>query len=157
MWQDRAYQRYARAAPGRAAAASRRFAHDSFAINGIELVVGWCASENIDVRFARVNDGGSYTAGAITVCSSLSVENQLYVLLHECGHHVLCQHVDVHKRFGKVLKTNAYKVDLLQEELDAWKEGLLLAGRLGVCVDENKFNKIKTDCVVRYMKWALSR
>ena len=77
-----------------------------------------------------------------------SMKNRIYSLLHECGH-VLAMTSKGYKkkfpllhkqRFGrkKINKNkNAYRIEILAEEIDAWKRGKKLAKRLGISLDKS--------------------
>ena len=93
------------------------------------------------------------------------VENRLYSLLHECGHALIRSNA---KNFeysypahataeldGRKRRSDKYKVSLIEEEVEAWKRGYRLAKRLGVFIDENNFNKLKTKCLISYFNWAV--
>jgi hypothetical protein len=101
----------------------------------------------------------------ITIYSGQGVENRLYSLLHECGHALIRSNA---KNFehsypahataeldGRKRRSDKYKVSLIEEEVEAWKRGYRLAKRLGVFIDENNFNKLKTKCLISYFNWAV--
>ena len=45
-----------------------------------------------------------------------------------------------------------YKVDVLTEEIDAWRKGKELANRLEIYIDEDNYYSIMAKCVYTYIK-----
>ena len=43
---------------------------------------------------------------------------------------------------------------LATEELEAWKRGEGLARRLGIKINEEKFDKVRSDAIMSYIEWA---
>lgn len=133
------------------------------AVDGMVRVVEWCTQNDIDVAFVR-HSGGNYVPGKATVSCTLSAEKQFFVLLHECGHHLVNERVSERRfrrgyveRDPRALRTNVHRVDIVHEELEAWHEGLELAARLGLVIDIDRFNKVRAGYVLSYLKWALRR
>ena len=63
----------------------------------------------------------------------------------------------LHYNSNKLLERSArYKVDVLSEEIDAWRKGKELANRLKIEIDEEKFYSVMTECVYSYIT-ALAR
>ena len=94
----------------------------------------------------------------INICSRKGIEKKLYGLLHECGHALIRRdwtkfeseypaHATAELDRRK-MKSDKYKVSLVEEEVEAWKRGRRLAKRLGIYVDDYKFNKLKTKCLM---------
>lgn len=90
-------------------------------------------------------------------------ENRLYTLLHECGH-VL---VDSTRNGDRVYKlsgqawseardrpSQAKRVAMLTEEIEAWKRGERLALRLGIAIDKTKYDLARTMALMTYVRWA---
>jgi hypothetical protein len=48
-----------------------------------------------------------------------------------------------------------YKINVLYEEFEAWKEGYNIAKELGLYIDKRKYELLKTKCLVTYLSWAL--
>lgn len=137
--------------------------NDIYAVEGMERVVEWCSQNGINVAFVR-RAGGNYVPGTATVSCTLSAEKQFFVLLHECGHHLVNERGPERRfrrgyaeRDPRFLRTNVHRVDVVHEELEAWHEGLELARRLGLTVDIDRFNKVRAKYVLSYLKWALRR
>ena len=46
------------------------------------------------------------------------------------------------------------RVAKITEELEAWKRGERLARRLGIKINEEKFDKVRSDAIMSYIEWA---
>jgi len=101
----------------------------------------------------------------ITICSRTGIENRLYGLLHECGHALIRENIaKFAKEYrpnyeggfdGRKARTVEYKVSTVEEEVEAWKRGKRLAIRLGIELDEERFDSHKAECLMTYLKWAV--
>jgi len=100
----------------------------------------------------------------ITICSRMGIEKRLYALLHECGHALIRENwTKFAKEYaahaecgfdGRKARTNQYKISTIEEEVEAWKRGRRIAGRLGIELDEERFNEHKAECLMSYVAWA---
>jgi hypothetical protein len=170
LWKERAWARFTRTvAPLRSRdkkrrdAAERKWAEDVVAIGGLAKVVAWCAERCIDVDFVK-KPLGTYHYGLkeISISSRLKPLNQLIILLHECGHHLVGD-AEAHDRFGmgypqtdpEVTKTFHHRVACLEEEMEAWHRGWKLAQRLELNLDREEFDRVRLDCVRSYIQWSL--
>ena len=99
----------------------------------------------------------------INICSRKGVEKKLYALLHECGHLLVDQTSEKfgqdHPMYsqtsdGRVARSADYRGSLLAEEIEAWKRGRRLAARLGLFVDDAKYDAQMTQCLMSYINWA---
>ena len=102
-----------------------------------------------------------YDKRLIVLDTKKADEITMYYLLHELGHVRLLNSKKYYQTYGYVLanfsKTSlTYKCATVQEELDAWQEGLKLAGMLGLHVDRRKWEVTKTKCIATYFSWALA-
>ena len=97
----------------------------------------------------------------IRICSRNGVEKRLFALLHECGHALIRENW---KKFSKEFPahaecghdgrkncSDAYRISLLEEEFEAWKRGKRLAKRLGIEIDEERYEKHKAKCLMSYV------
>ena len=111
-------------------------------------------------KSSQSEDLVDYTTKTIIISSRHSQEVAFYFLLHEIGHVVIkgssgkYKHAydEIWKTFSKSSLT--FKVATLQEELDAWREGLILAHKMNLKVDRRKFEVTKTKCISTYLSWA---
>tara|TARA_Y100000310_G_scaffold305229_1_gene345150 strand:- start:3960 stop:4412 length:453 start_codon:yes stop_codon:yes gene_type:complete len=111
----------------------------------------------------EMHSNGKY----ITISTRQGIENQLYSLLHECGHLLIQENTEKYERnyptqarlglyaaHRGIEKSNSYKVDVLDEEIEAWKRGKKLASRLGIFIDNTNFHKVSYRCIYSYIDWA---
>ena len=136
---------------------------------GIGRLIDWLQKRHwtIDIDYCNqdeVQPGNKQ----VTINSRQGIEKQLYSLLHECGHILVQQNWERYeKNYPAVAKMNCYatvnrqleksskyKVDILSEEIEAWRRGKSLAGRLGVFIDEEKYNNLASECIYSYIQWA---
>jgi hypothetical protein len=106
----------------------------------------------------------------IIINESQTAENQMFTLLHEIGHamnredgsngayrygkYQLLAKSDL---TGKPIKSYAYRVQLLDEEMQAWKNGKELAEGLGIKLDERAYENCAAKCIMSYIDWAAER
>lgn len=166
VWKERAWDRYKRSLlSGRPAhEIEPEWAIDLLAIGDLEKLVAWCKDRKVKVLFAKKQNGTYYFASKEVVMSSrLSPRNQVIVLLHECGHHLIGDKED-HGRFAMgypcasdpvISKTFHHRVSCLEEEIEAWNRGWRLAERLGLCVDRGLFDQYRLKCLRTYIKWTI--
>jgi len=101
-----------------------------------------------------------YTQKLITLSSKWNDETAFYLLLHEMGHARLIDNSEKYdKTWGHVFdnfshSSLTYGIAILSEELDAWKEGLILADNLNFYVNRRKWEMIKTRCISSYVSWV---
>lgn len=97
------------------------------------------------------------------------IEIKTYLFLHELGHHILrrnwdkfkdkfpiqayAEQVSIRKNDKKYLRRTSYVVSSLEEEFTAWEEGYKLANRLGIKVNKDKWNDLKTRCMRTYINY----
>jgi len=171
LWRQRATARFNRAVARRGVDKAKRkrldeaWTRDIAAIDDLSTVIGWCAERCIDVGFVK-KPLGDYqpTFKEINISSRLAPTNQVVVLLHECGHHLVGDVQEGHARFGmgypqsdaEVLKTMNHRVAVLEEELEAWHRGWKLAQRLCLSVPREVFDEMRLRCVKTYMQWVLN-
>ena len=118
------------------------------------------------VRLCSLTPGGvcDFPAKEIVVNSSLGIEKRLYVLLHEIGHVLIRwnwkkfeKEFPAHAgRFedGRISRSKKFRVSTVEEEFEAWKRGKRVASKLGVIINEEKFNKFKCECLMTYIEWT---
>jgi hypothetical protein len=128
-------------------------------------LISWCEARGLTVRFVR-KSGGTYLGEKklVTLASRADVETQLYLLLHECGHFLIGGR-DKTERFGMgysmedepgIKRKFVHKIDVVDEEFEAWHRGLKLGTRLGLCVDKERYDVIRCKYLRTYLKWALN-
>jgi endonuclease I len=81
----------------------------------------------------------------IHICSRNGIENKFQ---KEFPAHAACGYD------GRKNKTDKYRISLIEEEFEAWKRGKRLAKRLGIQLDEARFEKHKAQCLMSYINWG---
>lgn len=86
--------------------------------------------------------------------------NQLYSLLHECGHVIIRKRKDYKERYKEsiaflegdlVKETNRCSVEQIEEEILAWREGFTLASKLDIVIDSDTYYKYSSRWVMSYI------
>jgi hypothetical protein len=98
----------------------------------------------------------------IRIVNFRSKDKMLYVLLHEIGHLIRNrkEHASSVNSNAVVLQNSfshaslTHKLAVLQEEFEAWDEGLALAKRKGWVIDEKAYNRQRTKCLKSYVVWC---
>lgn len=171
LWWDRAWARFKRSVPKgtsnkKKAYAENQWYRDALHIDKISTVIDWCAFKGIKVQFGK-KSGGMYNTEdkSITLACRAAPEKQLYMLLHECGHHLI-GFVEKDERFGmgypyiqdpKVNTTFQHRLACLEEEIEAWNRGWRLSKRLRINLDRKYFDVVRLSCIRSYIKWANGR
>tara|TARA_B100000700_G_C14956398_1_gene814221 strand:+ start:399 stop:842 length:444 start_codon:yes stop_codon:yes gene_type:complete len=104
---------------------------------------------------------------AVFINSRVHPERRFYTMLHELGHVIINQN---HKEFekgyplyarttefcsdGRKQRRADYRVSIVAEEIDAWKEGLKFAEDNELFINESKYKKDMTESVLSYINWA---
>lgn len=134
-------------------------------VDGIDKLVKWSLNEGIKISFGRAH-GGSYTTTtkSIVISSNLCATNQLHYLIHEIGHHLIAVGSRSMTRTSKGYKnpnsetsndrSDHYKIDLLEEEYEAWARGLKHANDIDLKLDIDLFNKTKVNAIKSYVRWV---
>ena len=124
--------------------------------DAIDNVVAHLKIEHdIDVVFADDELGAYYhDAGIVGINTSETLQEQLYVLLHEAGHAILKIE---HKKYLETCdETLQGKLSLLREEMEAWKEGKTLAENMGIPINEGTWAMFCKQNLEDYIEWATS-
>ena len=134
--------------------------------SGIEELIEWTNKKGYDIEFDYcVHDEFRPSDKSISISTRQGPENQLYALLHECGHLILQNNENLYnKKYPSSAKmatcnsnlrlerSSRYKVDVLTEEIDAWRKGKDLAKRLEIYIDEDRYYLLMSKCVYSYIK-----
>ncbi len=161
VWKARATARCARATAAGKPDAAARLDRDLKHIADLATVIAWCERKKLEVVFGK-NPNGVIEGKTIKINGRLRPEQQLYVLVHECGHHLIGSR-EKDDRYGQGYnaddpgekRTLHHRVDVVDEEFEAWDRGRKLAGRLGVKLDRKAFHKARAGYLKSYMQWAL--
>lgn len=125
----------------------------------ITTLIHWLDTKGYYVDFDRNGDDSvDCSAKIVSINNTRTLETQLYILLHECGH-ILIHNNDKLMKYAEVQgnyreRTNIHKVFTVMEEVEAWKRGMLLAKRLNIEIDEKKWNMDISRALNKYIRWA---
>jgi hypothetical protein len=141
----------------------KRRAEEAKAAQGITRLVRWFADRGFEAVFGRnFRDEIFYDLKRVKICSRPSLQSQLIGLLHEAGHLLLFRDEKAYtERFGRgwpkaksgnarVLKSAVHRVQLFEEELEAWNRGRSLASRLRLTVNPHLWTKWRYTCLAHY-------
>ncbi len=141
-------------------------AEEARAAKGISKVVDWFDKRGYEVRFGdRLRDELYPSLKRVTICSRPSLMSQLIALLHEAGHVLIYADPSYDERFGrgwslalsgsaKDKATNAHRVQVVEEEIEAWNRGQRLSGRLRVTFNQDLWKHHRNRCVAHYCGYA---
>lgn len=129
--------------------------------DSLNAVTFWAESNGYSVIIDKDSDDSIDTESKfIFIKSTNRLETQLYTLLHECGHHLvrkngsIFQYDDIRDSYGE--RSNIHKSFVLIEEVEAWRRGYSLGKRLGVPIDDYRWNRIVGSAINKYAVWASS-
>ncbi len=130
----------------------------------IELLCDWAEQRGHAVEFQReLVDQLCYDDKTIYIQTRQGIENQLYSLLHECGHLLIYLGSEGFKKDYPMYayaatkrqeSTSKYKVSVIAEEFEAWKRGRKLAERLNIPINKKKYDVAMTEAIMSYFRWA---
>jgi hypothetical protein len=133
-----------------------RYGRDLIAISGICKLLAWCTQRSVVVEFTKSANGTwSPDENTIEINGRCSPENQLFWLLHECGHALIDR--SAVQRYGTI-RSNPHhrslivKVQEVAEELEAWDRGYNLVKRLGIYVNPERYIMLRAEAVATYFK-----
>jgi hypothetical protein len=130
----------------------------------IDKLRDWLQKKNFDLYFGAFEDIADSSERSITIDNRKKLENQLYVLLHECGHIIVNNNQNYSSKFPYMMRANKrgtrnkrlencykYRVEQISEEIDAWRAGRDLAKRLSIPVNDENFHDLMTKKVYTYV------
>jgi hypothetical protein len=140
--------------------ASLALQRELLALAGMVKLASWLEKRKIPLVIKKMT-GGEYNDvdRVVSLSGRISREKQLIFLIHECGH-VLVGKPKRDERFGMAeIKigercTFRHKLDVIEEEFEAWHRGKKLARRLNIEYDKVLLEQEKQSALVSYIKWA---
>jgi len=134
--------------------------------SGIEELIDWTHKKGYSIEFSYcVQDEFRPSDKMITISLRQGPEKQLYSLLHECGHLILQNNENLYSAKypssakmaycnsnKRLERSSKYKVDVMAEEIDAWRKGKDLAKRLDIYIEEEEYYAVSTKCLYTYIK-----
>lgn len=128
-------------------------------VDEFEKLATWLEKRKVVLEFIRIK-GAEWDryAKRISVSDQMKVEHQLYCTLHEVGHMLLenGKHEVIQRNtYTPASQRNVQRVDILEEELMAWRRGEAVAKRLKLKIDYEEYNRYRARMVRTYMKWGI--
>lgn len=132
----------------------------------IDKIETWLAKKSFALlksKLPSIQDEVDFERKVVFLSLRSNIQNQLYSLLHECGHIVLRTKKDYEQRFAASVErendsskreTNRSIVEQIEEEILAWREGQNLATKLGIFVDDKKYYTYGYRWVMSYIVLA---
>jgi len=128
------------------------------------MIESWLFEKDYEVLYETDGQDAVYFGCKQIILNSRNhIEKRLYILLHECGH-ILINSNSFDRVFSLSSETEAImggrkvsrkrRVAKLTEEIEAWKRGENLARRLGIEINEEKFDRIRANAIMSYIEWA---
>jgi hypothetical protein len=167
VWRSRAWDRLLKAnglnAP--TSGAYKAWLSDLKHIESLRVVVEWCKARSLKISFTKKAGGVYYTSDKeIKISGRASPRRQLHLLLHECGH-CLIGEKEKDERFGMgytshddpgVSRTVHHRLDILEEEFEAWHRGWKLALRIGALKKKDKkdYDATRIRSLYTYVRWT---
>lgn len=159
LWKVRAREHFSRSVSkgAKRSTANTKFTNDLLAIRGLSKLILWCNDRSINVNFIKAS-GASYVPAkkTIEINCHYTMENQLFALLHECGHFLILESGGA--RFAKAWKNHGKtleeRVALIDEEYEAWQRGRMLAKRLKIHLNKKNFEREVALSLHTYFRWA---
>jgi hypothetical protein len=126
----------------------------------IERLTEFCSQHSWRVEYSNKKKN-QYHDKVITLYAQRRLEILYYIFLHEIGHAWMLEcDFTYQDRYPELVRkplryaTVTYKIAKVQEEIEAWEVGKMLARSLGLRINETKFEKIRAECLTSYMNWA---
>lgn len=125
----------------------------------IKKLENWLNKKNFDLILSSKSSDivfNSKFCKCVEINTSFSYKNQIFALLHECGHILVQSRSDYDLEFNSdFICTNKnnilYRYDTIKEELYAWEAGLKLSKRLNIKIDDNEYRKNAWKWLSTYM------
>lgn len=128
----------------------------------------WLRQKGFRLVFKRgVDDEVDFERAEVRIDSRARVPTQNAALLHECGHVVVHHrrflnktkklHGSRHKEWVKTKRgppSTEHKLTIVTDEMGAWDEGWKLRKTFKLGLTSTGFAKIKSICLMSYIKWA---
>ena len=134
----------------------------------LSIFTAWAEDKGYFVFFEEdVDDCICPISKLIEINSSASLRQQVYCLLHECGHALIIDNGSFWEYPKKKLLdsvelsptserklSDSERVFTVVEEIEAWKRGFKLSERLKIPVDKKEWEAEMIDAIKKYIDWA---
>jgi len=128
----------------------------------LQNLVEYSRNQGVEVIFERgCNDCYDTENQTISINSRRTPRNQVYILLHELGHHKILKDSDLNKKFALLIEANvarnlSNRILSLEEEIIAWHIGESIGQALGITLDAS-FQVLKSKCLKTYVDSIASK
>lgn len=137
----------------------------SFWRNQIKKLEKYCEKKGWTVEYKKKphSDFAEWEAKKITLQITRRPDTLFYVFLHEIGHMLLIKNKQIYNaKYGAIFNefsrtSQTHKIAIVEEELEAWREGFNLAKKLELTVEQRKFERLRAKYVMTYMAWAAKK
>ena len=126
----------------------------------IKKLEDYCDKNGLRVVFRDVEiDLVYFDKKLIILTNRKNLEKTTHHFLHELGHVLLMNNkMEYKERYGYIenefsRSSLTSRISILQEELDAWKQGLMLSKNLDIDINRRKWELHKTKCISGYLGW----
>ena len=119
----------------------------------------WASNKGYTIEISKDGDNSVDSKSKhISVSSSKSCEEQLAIIMHECGHIQMFLNGGILKMSSHTSKweesSRKYKTCILIEEVEAWRRGIALANKLKIKFDEDFIKISMINAILKYAKWC---
>ncbi len=127
--------------------------------DGIDALILWASNKGYTIEISKDGDNSVDSKSKhISVSSSKSCEEQLAIIMHECGHIQMFLNGGILKMSSHTSKweesSRKYKTCILIEEVEAWRRGIALANKLKIKFDEDFIKISMINAILKYAKWC---
>jgi hypothetical protein len=93
----------------------------------------------------------------IRINKSRSLKSQLYILLHEYGHHHIVENKRLNDKFSSIIERDpknmlSEQILAIEEEVLAWHFGEEIAEILGIDLSDKKYQVLKAKCLKSHIR-----
>jgi|LWDU01.1.fsa_nt_gi hypothetical protein len=131
----------------------------------IDTVARWVSDAEFELQvYTGADNQVDFNDRIVHIDSRLHPENRFYTLLHEYGHLEISataaeQFASDHPVYVRSepyanVKSHAIRVSIVAEEFEAWRRGRTRARKEDLFVDDKKYDKQITHCMMAYIDWA---
>ena len=127
--------------------------------DGIDALISWAQSKGYSIEISKDGDNSVDSKSKhISVSSSKSCDEQLAIIMHECGHIQMFLNGGILKMDSQSKKweetSRKYKTCVLIEEVEAWRRGIALAKKLNIKFNEDFVKNSMINAILKYAKWC---
>jgi hypothetical protein len=127
--------------------------------DGIDVLIAWASNKGYTIEISKEGDNSvDGKSKHISVSSLKSKEEQLAIIMHECGHIQMFINGGILKMDEQSSKwsedSRKYKTCVLIEEVEAWRRGIALAKKLDIVFDDNFVKLTMINAILKYAKWC---